>query len=133
MVIKKQFKKLQDCLPDFEQDTQCRYSKISIVKQAVSYIEEAREKNKNLQRTNSSLADENMAIEQQIDAILERRKAGEVRAETGETGVSILSSSDSDEGSILFHEAVDFEENIAEFMIDDIINSHSGIWSLSKY
>ena len=63
MIVKKQVKKLQECL---QQENGRRLSRISVIRKACSYIDEAREANSKLRCDNLLLQNENMALERQI-------------------------------------------------------------------
>ena len=128
MIIKKEIQNLEDCLPNVKKPKGQRLSRILTVRKAISFIEDTRKVNAKLRTENSLLADENTAMERQISEIFQQQKASEYTTETDE----ITEISDWNEGSSLLHEATNFEEDISEFMMDDIINSQSEFWSLSQ-
>lgn len=132
LTIKKQVKKLQECIPEIKHENGRRFSRISVIRKASSYIDETREGNSKLRNGNLLLQDENMALERQISELLERQQASEATTETEEIVDSFSGSSDSDEYSSLFNAAVNFEADVTEVMMDDIINSQSEFWLLSK-
>ena len=130
MIIKKQVKKLQECL---QQENGRRLSRISVIRKASSYIDETREANSKLCCDNLLLQNENMALERQISELFERQQAREATTETEEIVDSFLGSADSDDCSSLFNAAVNFEADVTEFMMEDIINSQtSEFWLPSK-
>ena len=128
LVIKKEIQNLDDCLPNVEKPKGQRLSRISTVRKAISFIEDTRKMNAKLRTENSLLADENTAMERRISEIFQQQQANECTTETDET----TECSDWNEGSTLLHEATNFEEDISEFIMDDIINSQSEFWSLSQ-
>ena len=74
-----------------------------------------------------------MALERQISELFERQQAREATTETEEIVDSFLGSADSDDCSSLFNAAVNFEADVTEFMMEDIINSQtSEFWLPSK-
>jgi vacuolar-type H+-ATPase subunit I/STV1 len=131
LIIKKHVKKLEECLPNIKPVKGRRFSRILIVQKAISFIKEMSEANGSLHEENLLLAHENTVLQRQMNELLEQRKqAGEVSSETEEIEDSILGSSDSNETSSLFNEAVNFEEGITGFMMDNITQSE--FWSLDQ-
>ncbi len=132
MNIKKQVKKLEECLPNVTREKGRGHSEISIVRKAISCIEETREANAKLRGENLSLAQTNTALERQISEVFERQQASKIITETEEIVDSILETCDSEESSSLFSEAINFEEDVTEFMMKHVMNSQSEFWSLSQ-
>ena len=132
MVLKRQVKRLQECLPEIKEANGRKFSRVSVIRKAISYIGETRETNNKIRSDNLLLRDENMALERQISELLERQQVSEATTETEELGDSSLGSSDSDECSNLFNAAVRFDVNVTESMMAEVVNSsQSEFWLLS--
>lgn len=129
MVIRKHVKKLKECLPNIKQENDKRLSRNSIVKKAISYIQETKETNNILRDKNTSLENENIELAKEKIDLTEQSPREESQTETKGAGDCILENSSSDEPFSLFNKAVNFDENIAKLMVKDILNSSPEFWS----
>lgn len=127
-IIKIQVKKLQESLPKFKQQTGQRLSRISIVRNATSYIQQTNDVNAKLRDENVLLANKNTALEREIAEL----EASKVTSATDELQNLMIDNSNSDESSTFFDNVTHFEDDIREFMMEDILNSQSEFWSLSQ-
>lgn len=127
-IIKIQVKKLQESLPKFKQQTGRRLSRISIVRNATSYIQQTNDVNAKLRDENVLLANKNTTLEREIADL----EASKVTSATDELQNLMIDNSNSDESSTFFDNVTHFEDDIREFMMEDILNSQSEFWSLSQ-
>lgn len=122
LAINKEIESLKTCLPNIKHKGKQQISRLTIVRKATSFIIETRKSNKKLRAGNSSLKNENRKIEQEIQVLVEqqRKEAKQMKAEC-----ETLKSTNGDQNSCIFYDEdiTNFQEKIADFLIEEIFNS----------